>query len=57
MNNHLQVPFKAPFVRCGFAAAAVVMTLGIAVIIDGLARYTPGDANQFAQQPVAVAQR
>jgi hypothetical protein len=33
------------------------MTLGIAVIIDGLARYTPGDANQLAQRPVAVAQR
>jgi hypothetical protein len=57
MNNHLQVPSTAPFIRCGFAAAAVVMTLCIAVLIEGLARYAPGDAHQLAQRPVAVAQR
>lgn len=57
MNNHLQPPFKAPFVRCGFAAAAVVMTLGIALLIDGLARHYPGEANQLAQKTIVVARR
>ena len=57
MNSPIQTPFKAPFVRCGFAAAAIVMTLGIAVLIDGLARHYPGDGTQLAQRPVVVAQR
>ena len=57
MNNSLQTPFKAPFVRCGCAAAAIVMTLAVAAIIDGLARHYPGEANQLAQQSVVVAKR
>ena len=57
MNNHLQVPFKAPFVRCGFAAAAIVMTLAVAAIIDGLAKHYSGEANQLAQQSVVIAKR
>ena len=57
MNNSLQTPFKAPFVRCGCAAAAIVMTLAIAAIIDGLARHTPGDSDQLAQRAVVMAQR
>jgi hypothetical protein len=57
MNNSLQTPFKAPFLRCGCAAAAIVMTLAIAAIIDGLARHTPGDGDQLAQRPVVMAQR
>jgi len=57
MNNHLQVPFKAPFIRCGFAAAAIVMTLAVAAIIDGLAKHYSGEANQLAQQSVVIAKR
>jgi hypothetical protein len=57
MNNHLQDPFKAPFLRCGFAAAAIVMTLAVAAIIDGLAKHYPGEANQLAQQSVVIAKR
>ena len=57
MNNHLQIPFKAPFVRCGFAAGAVVMTLAIAVIIDGLATHYTVEGLQLAQQPVVMARR
>ena len=41
MNLHLQTPFKAPMVRFGFAAAAIVMTLGLAAIIDGWAFKVP----------------
>ena len=57
MNNHLQVPFKAPFIRCGFAAAAIVMTLAVAAIIDGLAKHYPSEANQLAQHSVVIAKR
>lgn len=57
MNNHLQTPFKGPFVRCGFAAAAVVMTLAIAAILDGLARHYTVEGLQLAQQPVVMARR
>ncbi len=57
MNNPIQIPFKAPFVRCGFAAAAIVMSLGIALLIDGLARHYSGDATQLAQRPAVMAQR
>jgi hypothetical protein len=57
MNNSLQTPFKAPFVRCGCAAAAIVMTLAIAAIINGLATHYPGEANQLAQKSVVIARR
>lgn len=57
MNNHLQVPFTTPFVRCGLGAAAIVMTLALATIIDGLAKHYPGEANQLAQQSVVIAKR
>ena len=57
MNNHLQTPFRAPFVRCGLAAAAIVMTLAVAAIIDGLARHYPSDANELAQQSTVIAKR
>jgi hypothetical protein len=56
MNNSLQNPFKAPFVRCGCAAAAIVMTLAIAAIINGLATHYPGEAEQLAQRAVVVSQ-
>lgn len=57
MNNHLQVPFRASFVRCGFAAGAIVMSLGIVLLIDGLARHYSTDTIQLAQRPVVMAQR
>jgi hypothetical protein len=57
MNSPIQTPFKAPFVRCGCAAAAIVMTLAIAAIINGLATHYPGEANQLAQQSVVIARR
>jgi hypothetical protein len=57
MNSPIQTPFKAPFVRCGCAAAAIVMTLAIAAIINGLATHYPGEANQLAQQTVVIAKR
>jgi hypothetical protein len=57
MNNHLQIPFKAPFVRCGFAAGAIVMTLAIAAILDGLATHYTVEGLQLAQQPVVMARR
>jgi len=57
MNSPIQTPFKAPFVRCGLGAAAIVMTLALAAIIDGLAKHYPGDASQLAQRTVVVAQR
>jgi hypothetical protein len=57
MNYHPQTPFKAPFVRCGFAAAAILMTFAVAAIIDGLARHYPGSADQLAHRPVIVTQR
>jgi hypothetical protein len=57
MNSPIQNPFKAPFVRCGLGAAAIVMTLALAALIDGLAKYHPGEANQLAQKSVAIAKR
>ena len=57
MNSPIQTPFKAPFVRCGLGAAAIVMTLALAAIIDGLAKHYPGEANQLAQQSVVIAKR
>jgi hypothetical protein len=57
MNNSLQTPFKAPFVRCGCAAAAIVMTLAIAAIINGLATHYPAEAEQLAQRALVVSQR
>ena len=57
MNSPIQTPFKAPFVRCGLGAAAIVMTLALAAIIDGLAKHYPGEAGQLAQRAVVVAQR
>lgn len=47
MIIHLQVPFTAPFVRCGLAAAAIVMTLAVAVIIDALAKHYPVEASRL----------
>jgi hypothetical protein len=57
MNSPIQTPFKAPFVRCGLGAAAILMTLVLAALIDGLAKYHPGEANQLAQKSVVVAKR
>jgi hypothetical protein len=57
MNLHLQTPFTAPLVRFGFAAAAFVMTLGLAAIIDGLARHYSVEGSQLAQQSVMIARR
>ena len=57
MNYHLQTPFKAPFVRCGFAAAAILMTFAVAAIIDALARHYPSNTGQLAHRSIVIAQR
>ncbi len=57
MNNHLQTRSKPRSLRCGFAAGAVVMTLAIAAIIDGLATHYTVEGLQLAQQPVVMARR
>jgi hypothetical protein len=57
MNLHLQTSFKAPMVRFGFAAAAIVMTLGLAAFIDGLAKHYADEGSQLAQQSVVIAKR
>ena len=57
MNLHLQTPFKAPMVRFGFAAAAIVMTLGLAAFINGLAKHYADEGSQLAQQSVVIAKR
>lgn len=57
MNHHPQIPFKAPFVRCGIATAAILMTIAVAAIIDGLARHYPGNTDQLAHRSIVTAQR
>jgi len=44
-------------IRCGFAAAAIAMTLALGSFIDGLARHYPAEAAQLAQKSVLIAKR